>query len=84
MTTMSWRGLDVVVLSLPTAPAMPLSAAEEDISRMIAQGLSNQAIARQRGTSERTVANQIASLLAKLRLPSRHHVAARRSLPPSG
>ena len=40
-------------------------------------GLANAAIARRRGTSARTVANQVASIFRKLGVQSRAELAAR-------
>lgn len=54
-----------------------LSAGEAAVARLAARGLPNAAIAARRGTSPRTVANQVAKVLSKLRLPSRHALAAR-------
>lgn len=54
-----------------------LSTGEAEVARLAARGLPNAAIAERRGTSPRTVANQIARVLSKLRLPSRHALAAK-------
>jgi DNA-binding CsgD family transcriptional regulator len=54
-----------------------LTGAEADVARLAAQGLSNKQIAVRRGTSPRTVANQIASLFRKLGLASRPELLAR-------
>lgn len=51
-----------------------LTRAEEIVLRAIFAGKSNAAIARERGTSARTVANQIASIFRK------HGVGSRREL----
>jgi DNA-binding CsgD family transcriptional regulator len=65
---------ELAVLSFP-APALELpsslSAAEREIVLALAEGLSNAAIARQRGTSTRTVANQVSSLFRKMNVRSR-------------
>jgi DNA-binding NarL/FixJ family response regulator len=63
----------VAVVSAPARPpdAPELTRAERDIVESIARGERNRAIARRRGTSERTVANQIAALFAKLGVVSR-------------
>lgn len=55
----------------PTA----LSAAERDVASLVAEGKTNAEIARARRTSIRTIANQVAAILRKLGVPSRHHVA---------
>lgn len=67
------------VLSLPAdvAPAAaPLTAAEQDVMRLALAGWSNRRIAGARRTSERTVANQMASLFRKLGVASRGELAA--------
>ena len=69
-----------VVISVPI-DAMPLAdrltAAERTVAKLAMHGLSNQEIAERRGTSVRTVANQIATILRKLGLSSRRELAAR-------
>lgn len=54
-----------------------LTKAEADVARLAVQGLSNKQIAVRRGTSARTVANQMASLFRKLGLASRPELLAR-------
>ncbi len=54
-------------LELPDA----LSAAEQAVCRLLLTGASNAEIARQRRTSVRTVANQVAAILKKLGAGSR-------------
>lgn len=71
------------VLSVPVADAtaMPeLTPVEREVATLAAAGLSNAGIGRCRGTSERTVANQMASILRKLRVGSRYELPARLSL----
>ena len=53
-----------------------LSAAEREIALAILSGASSRTIARNRGTSPRTVANQIASIFGKLGVMSRVELAA--------
>src|SRR5262245_25627653 len=48
-----------------------LSAAEKAVCRLLLTGASNAEIARQRRTSVRTIANQVASILKKLGAGSR-------------
>lgn len=55
-----------------------LTRAERDVLDLVSQGLSNQDVARLRGRSIRTIANQVASLLAKTRSPSRRALIAGR------
>jgi DNA-binding NarL/FixJ family response regulator len=72
-------GEDLAVFSFPLPPpTLPnsLSVAECDVAIAVLEGLSNTEIARARGTSTRTVANQVASLLKKLGVRSRTEAAA--------
>lgn len=70
-----------VVLSYATDPerASPPAAspAECDVLARVLAGHSNAAIAQARGTSPRTVANQIAELLRRFQLRSRRDLIAR-------
>jgi DNA-binding CsgD family transcriptional regulator len=61
---------------------LPLTAAELHVARCAAEGLSNRAIALRRGSSARTVANQMASILRKLAVGSRAALASIPSGPP--
>lgn len=54
-----------------------LSPTEQAVAALALSGCTNAEIARRRGTSERTVANQMASLLRKLGVASRVELAAR-------
>lgn len=76
------EGEDLLVLSMPAASglAASLSPAEIEVARAIVRGSSNAEIARARGTSVRTVANQVASILRRLGAGSRSHVAAKLAL----
>ncbi len=68
------------LLEWPETGALPvqgLTAAERDVARLAARGLSNREIAASRGTSVRTVANQVASVFVKLGVGSRRELAAR-------
>ena len=56
-----------------------LSSAEAEVLRALASGLTNAQIARARGTSPRTVANQVQSLLRKFGMQSRHQLGANRA-----
>jgi len=60
----------------PTALA-GLTAAERAVLTLVVGGASNAAIASARGTSVRTVANQVASLLRKLDAASRFELIKR-------
>ena len=73
-------GETLLVISFPIEdPGLSeqLTEAEADVARLAVAGLSNAAIAKQRGTSLRTVANQMASILRKLDVQSRRELAAR-------
>jgi DNA-binding NarL/FixJ family response regulator len=48
-----------------------LSSSESAVAELAARGLSNSEIAAERGTSTRTVANQLGSVFAKLGIASR-------------
>ncbi|MFT3913713.1 MAG: helix-turn-helix transcriptional regulator [Anaeromyxobacteraceae bacterium] len=70
---------DVALLEWPTAaPATPdgLTEAEREVLGLVREGLSNADIARRRGRSVRTVANQIASIFAKCGVRSRAELFA--------
>jgi DNA-binding CsgD family transcriptional regulator len=66
-------GDEVVVFSFEAREGAPgsLTPAEAEIAVALVAGASNAEIARARGTSERTVANQIASIFRKLGVASR-------------
>jgi DNA-binding CsgD family transcriptional regulator len=78
-------GMDeYVMLSFPVEPdghrlegVDGLSPSERDIVARVLRGQSNGAIASARGTSPRTVANQLAGIYAKLGVRSRRELAAR-------
>ncbi|MEM1025394.1 MAG: helix-turn-helix transcriptional regulator [Myxococcota bacterium] len=76
--TTNINGLEIGVLvepeHLPEAPDAGLSPAEHDVLIQIRKGMSNQAIAAARGTSRRTVANQVASILRKTGARSRYEL----------
>jgi len=52
-----------------------LSDAERDVTALALAGLSNSEIGRRRGTSGRTVANQMATIFRKLGVSSRTELA---------
>lgn len=62
---------------IPPRPELEvrLSSAETDVAWMVCDGMSNRDIAFQRGTAERTVANQVASIFSKLGVSRRFDVA---------
>jgi DNA-binding CsgD family transcriptional regulator len=58
-----------------------LTVAEREVAILVAAGVNNGAIARARSTSSRTIANQIASIRAKLGAGTRYELAARLACP---
>lgn len=68
----------ILAFPLPEAelPA-ELSAAERAVVQAVLDGLSNAEIARRRGTSLNTVANQLRSVFAKLDVSSRFELTGR-------
>jgi len=68
------------VLALPRPRlALPpgLTVAEESVAMLIVLGLSNAEIAKARGSSVRTVANQVAAILTKASVSSRRELIAK-------
>jgi len=78
-------GGDVVLFSWDVQQAPPatddprhsLSPSEHEVLAKVVAGATNREIAEARGVSERTVANQMASLLRKLRATSRFELIHR-------
>ena len=60
----------------PPTPSRPLTTAERDVLASLRRGWTNTAIATARGASERTVANQIRSIMEKTGLGSRRALVA--------
>jgi DNA-binding NarL/FixJ family response regulator len=60
----------------PRVPTGPLSAREMEVARLVADGLSNPAIARRLYLSRPTVASHVAHILTKLDFASRAQIAA--------
>lgn len=67
-----------VVEAGASAGSPGLTQAEQEVAALAARGLSNNAIARQRGCSPNTVANQLVRVYSKLGLSGRREL--RRSL----
>jgi DNA-binding CsgD family transcriptional regulator len=70
---------EIIVLSVPVATqSLPasLSAAEREVAQEILAGRSNAQIAEARGTSVRTVANQVNAILRKSGADSRAELMA--------
>jgi NarL family two-component system response regulator LiaR len=57
------------------AAAVPLTDREREVLRLVAQGLSNEAMARALGVGERTVRSHISHILSKLHLANRTQLA---------
>ena len=78
VSQLAYAGEQLVVLSMPShATERPeaLTDAEWQVARMAASGKPNREIAQLRGTSVRTVANQLASTFRKLGVASRTDLA---------
>ena len=71
-------GVDLAILSFPAS--VPLTDAEHAIGGALLAGMKNGEIARERGTTLRTVANQVASLYRKLGVQSRSEFVAHAAL----
>jgi len=65
------RRFAALVEDVGSAAPDGLTPAESEILQLLRSGLTNQAIASERGTSLRTVAIQVSSLLRKLGVSSR-------------
>ena len=69
----------LMVVSTPATVPIPmsLSPSEGEVLRLLLMGLSNLEIAERRGTSVKTVANQVSAIFRRLRVGSRHELLAR-------
>jgi|SRR5580704_422870 DNA-binding CsgD family transcriptional regulator len=72
-----------VLLSFPRSHDLldALTPAERQVALAVLAGLSNAEVARMRGSSPRTVANQLATIFRKLAVRSRAELAARTLAP---
>jgi len=73
-------GEDLFVVSLPPErrrPVEELTAAEREVLELLWEGCSTTRIAALRGSSYRTVANQLASIYAKAGVTTRAELVAR-------
>ena len=68
--------LAVVAVSVEQELA-ELTAAEREVVRLVLDGCSNREIAKRRGASVKTIANQLAAVYQKLGICSRYELAAR-------
>jgi DNA-binding CsgD family transcriptional regulator len=75
-TTLPFANGRYVLLSFAREGADDLTAAEREVTLAALSGLSNAGIAKQRGSSPRTVANQLALVFRKLGVHSRAELAA--------
>jgi DNA-binding NarL/FixJ family response regulator len=67
-------GTELFLLVTPSlAECLPdhLTKAEKAVAALVLEGRSNQEIARIRGTSVRTIANQVAAIFRKLKVTAR-------------
>ena len=67
----------MALLSFTPTADMRLTAAESEVALAAARGLSNAQIARARGTSGGSVANQVAAIREKAAVSSRTELAVR-------
>ena len=77
---LTWDGKTSLVLSFPLPrPRWPasLTEAEREVATMLFEGTASAEMARRRGTSERTIVNQIASIFRKVGVGSRAELVAR-------
>ena len=61
---------------LAEAPVATLTAVEREVAALVADGLTNQAIADRLGLARLTVSQHVATLLWRLGLRARHEIAA--------
>jgi DNA-binding CsgD family transcriptional regulator len=70
--------VELVVLGLRAEVPVPeLSDAEQGVVQLVLDGCSNQEVARRRGASVKTVANQLQMIYRKLGIGSRFELATR-------
>jgi len=72
----------VIRLRDPDPSVEGLTSAEREVAELLLRGLSNHEIAEARGTSSRTVANQLRALYGKLEVSSRFELVRRLLEPP--
>jgi DNA-binding NarL/FixJ family response regulator len=79
VSTILLGGVEVAVVSIPRPDPETfdtLTSAEVEVARGVLGGLTNSQIAERRGVSDRTVANQLASIYRKLGVNSRAEFVA--------
>lgn len=72
---MTLSGLDTAEAALPTTDSAHLSHREREVLDLLVKGLTNRALGRRLGISERTVREHIARIFLKLRVGSRVEAA---------
>jgi len=75
-----WQDRELNVVAIPRPERLlegVLPQAELEVVRNIVEGLSYREIARQRGTSTRTIANQIGAVFRRLRVSGRNELVQR-------
>ena len=79
ITYFDHAGERFAVVSVALVPELPesLTPAEREVVSLLLTGASNAAIAKARRVSVRTIANQVASALKKLKVGSRTELIAR-------
>lgn len=72
-------GTEMLVFESPCSSRAPtcLTSAERELLQAILRGMSSEQLARQRGTSVRTIANQLARLFRKFRASTKSELASR-------
>ena len=73
-------GLELIMIDVPslTPPAdVDLSAGEREVTSLICEGLSTGEIAERRGTSNKTVSNQLGRIYRKFGVMSRYELVAK-------
>jgi DNA-binding CsgD family transcriptional regulator len=73
-------GSDLAILSFPVGDRRGLTPVEHQIIDALLAGRRNADIARERGTSTRTIANQVASIYRKLGVRSRAELVAQAAM----
>lgn len=69
--------LVVIRVPLPAADLSALPRAQRETAELLLAGLGNAEIARRRGRSERTVANQVAAIFRRFGVSSRAELVAK-------